>query len=88
MWVILQHNADWDCFKTPILQEIFKIPNLHRVEHCAFSEVTRLCRKVGCVRKKLQFHIVLQMLKSSLDAGLRMESRRVINDLDNVDFLH
>ena len=23
MWVILQNNADWDCFKTPILQ-VFK----------------------------------------------------------------
>ena len=53
-----------------------------------FLAVTRLCQKVGCARKKLQFHIVLQMLKSSLDAGLRMESRRVINDLDNIDSIH
>ena len=27
MWVILQNNADWDCFKTPILLEILRIQN-------------------------------------------------------------
>ena len=39
MWVILQNNADWDCFKTPILREILRTQNLLRVEHCAFLEV-------------------------------------------------
>ena len=38
----LQNNADWDCFKTPILQEILRIQNLHQVEHCAFWEVIHL----------------------------------------------
>ena len=38
---ILPNNAGWDCFKTPILQEILKTQNLLqagllRVEHCAF----------------------------------------------------
>ena len=42
MWVILQNNADWDCFKTPILQEILRIQNLHQVEHCAFLEVIHM----------------------------------------------
>ena len=28
MWVILQNNAAWDCFKTPILREILRIQNL------------------------------------------------------------
>ena len=51
MWVILQNNADWDCFKTPIL-EIFRIQNLLQVEHC--------------VRNKLQFRTVLRKLKSFL----------------------
>ena len=27
MWVILQNNADWDCFKTLTSREILKIPN-------------------------------------------------------------
>ena len=42
--VILPSNADWDCFKTQILQEILRIQNLLRVEHCAFLEVIHLFR--------------------------------------------
>ena len=42
MCEILQNNADWDCCKTPILQEILRIQNLRQVEHCAFSEAIRL----------------------------------------------
>ena len=38
----LPNNPEWDCFKTPILQEILRIQNLHQVEHCAFWEVIRL----------------------------------------------
>ena len=42
MWETLPNNADWDCFKTPILQEILRSQNLHQVEHCVFSEAIRL----------------------------------------------
>ena len=35
MWETLPNNADWDCFKTPILQEMSKTQNQHQVEHCA-----------------------------------------------------
>ena len=42
MWEILQNNAGWDCFKTPILREILRIQNLLLVEHFAFLEVTHL----------------------------------------------
>ena len=55
MWETLPNNADWDCFKTPILQGILRIQNLHQVEHCVFSEAMRLFQSVGCVRNKLQF---------------------------------
>ena len=41
MWETQHNNADWDCFKTPILQEILRIQNLHQVEQCAFSEAVR-----------------------------------------------
>ena len=27
MWETLPNNADWDCFKTPILREILRIQN-------------------------------------------------------------
>ena len=60
MWETLPNNADWDCFKTPILQEILRTQNLLRVEHCAFLEVIRLFQSVGCVRNKLQFRTVQQ----------------------------
>ena len=36
MWVILQNNAGWDCFKTLISPEILKIRNPLLEEHCAF----------------------------------------------------
>ena len=42
MWITLQNNVGWDCFKTPILREILKIQNPLLEEHCAFSEVIRL----------------------------------------------
>ena len=62
MWVILQNNADWDCFKTPILQDILRIQNLHQVEHCPFSEAIRLFQSVS-----KESEII------SLDAGIRMD---------------
>ena len=42
MWVILQNNADWDCFKTLILLGILRIQNPLLEEHCAFLEVIHL----------------------------------------------
>ena len=66
MWVILQNNAGWDCFKTLILREILRTQNLLLEEHYAFLEVVHLFHEVGCVRNKLQFHIVQQNPKSFL----------------------
>ena len=66
MWLILQNNAVWDCFKTLTSREILRTQNLLRVEHCAFSEAIRLFQSVGCVRKKLQLHTVQQNQKSLL----------------------
>ena len=42
MWIILQNNADWDCFKTLTSLEILKIRNPLLEEHCAFWEVIHL----------------------------------------------
>ena len=53
-------------FKTPILQEIFRIQNLHQVEHYAFLKVIHLFQLLGCVRNKLQFRTVQQNQKSFL----------------------
>ena len=59
MWEILLNNADWDCFKTPILQEILKTQYQHQEVSYVLSEVTRLC------------HTEAEII--SLDAGLRMD---------------
>ena len=64
MWETLQNDADWNCFKTPTLQEIWRTQSLLREEHCAFLEVIHLFQQVGCVRNKLQFRTALQNQKS------------------------
>ena len=66
MWETLPNNAEWDCFKTPILQVILRIQNLYQVEHGAFWGVIHLFQSVGCVRNKLQFRTVQQNQKSFL----------------------
>ena len=38
--------------------------NLLQVEHCVFSEATRLFQLAGCVRNNLQFHTAQQNQKS------------------------
>ena len=72
MWRTLPNNADWDCFKTPILQEILRVQNLRQVELSAFSEVIRSFQSAGCVRNKLQSCTVLLNQKSFLWTGLRL----------------
>ena len=42
MWVILKNNAGWDCFKTPILQEILRTQNPTLEEHYVFLVVIHL----------------------------------------------
>ena len=64
MWETLQNSADWDCFKTPTLQEILRTQNPLQVEHCAFSVGTRLFQLAGCARNKLQFRAAQQNQKS------------------------
>ena len=88
MCVIVQNNADWDCFKTPILREILRIQNPLLEEHCAFLEVTHLFPKVGCVRNKLPFHTVQQNSDIiSLDAGLRLDGIPALDLWDLIVFV-
>ena len=74
MWETLHSNADWDCFKTPILREILRTQNLLRVEHCAFSDVIHfvpiswMCKKQTSVS-----HSSTESETISLDAGLRLD---------------
>ena len=85
MWETQHNIAGLDYFKTLILSEISKTQNQHQEEFCAFSGVTRLCQKVGCARNKLQFHTVLQKLKSFLLMPcLRMDGIPALNLWDLV----
>ena len=74
MWVILQNNADWECFKTPILQEILRIQNPLLDEHYAFFgshtfvPISWMCKKQTSVS-----HSSTEAEIISLDAGLRLD---------------
>ena len=70
----LQNNAGWDCFKTPILQEILRIQNLHQVEHCAFLEVIHTFIPISwmCKKQTSVSHSSTESEILSLDAGLRL----------------
>ena len=78
--VILQNNADLDCFKTPILREILRIQNPLLEEHCAFLEVIHLFQSVGCARKQTSVsHRSTESEIISLDAGLRLDGFPVLD---------
>ena len=74
MWETLQNKAAWDCFKTPILQEILRTRNLVQVEHCVFFgshtfvPIGWICKKQTSVS-----HSSTESEIISLDAGLRMD---------------
>ena len=74
MWVILQNNAGWDCFKTPILREILRTQNPLLVEHYAFFgshtfvPISWMCKKQTSVS-----HSSTESEIISLDAGLRLD---------------
>ena len=73
MWVILPNNADWDCFKTPILQEILRTENPFRVEHCAFFWKSYICsNKLDVQEANLSF---TQMIIKGRSPAMRHVSR-------------
>ena len=74
MWETLPNNADWDCFKTPLLQEIMRIQNLHQVEHCAFlGSHTLVARSWMCKKQTSVSHSSTESEIISLDGGLRLD---------------
>ena len=85
MWVILQSNAGWDCFKTPILREILRTQNLLRVEHCVFGSHTSVPISWMGKKQTSVSHSSTESEIISLDAGLRMDG---IPALDATDHEH
>ena len=68
----LPNNADWDCFKTPIFQEILRIQNLHQVEQCIFGSHTFVPASWMCKKQTSASHSSTESGIISLDAGLRL----------------
>ena len=70
MWETLPNNADWDCFKTPILQVILRTQNLHQVTFGSntFVPISWMCKKQTSVS-----HSSTEAVEISLDADLRMD---------------
>ena len=73
MWETLQNNADWECFKTPILQEILKIQNPLLEEHCVFGSHTFVPISWMCKKQTSVSHSSTESEIISLNAGLRLD---------------
>ena len=72
-WVVLQNNAEWDCFKTPILREILRIQNPLLEEHCIFGSHTFVPISWMCKKQTSVSHSSTESEIISLDAGLRLD---------------
>ena len=84
MWVILPNNAGWDCFETPILQEIRRTQNQHQVEHCVFGSHTFVPISWMCKKQTSVSHSSTESEIIYLDAGLRLDG---IHALDLWDLI-
>ena len=74
MWVTLQNNADWDCFKTPILREILRIQkSTSGGTLCIFGSHTFVPTSWMCKKQAAVSHSSTESEIISLDAGLRLD---------------
>ena len=74
LWETQHNNADWDCFKTPTLQEILRIHNQHQGDSYAFLEVEHFVPMSWMCKKQTSVsHSSTESEVISLDAGLRMD---------------
>ena len=70
----LQNIADWDCFKTPILQKILRTQNPLLEEHYVFfGSHTFVPLSWMCRKKTSVSHSSTESDIISLDAGLRLD---------------
>ena len=74
MWVILLNSADWDCFKTTILQEILRIQNpTSGGTLCIFGNQTFVPRSWMYKKQTADSHSSTESEIISLDTGLRSD---------------
>ena len=71
MWETPQNSADWDCFKTSILQETLRTQNLRQVEHCVFGSHTFVPSSWMCKKQTSVSHSSTESEIISLDAGFK-----------------
>ena len=82
MRVLLQNNADWDCFKTQTSQEILKIRNPLLEEHCAYSGPEHLWPELW---KSMGKHAKLKEKQKRPDEKLHLESARKLRGIYFID---
>ena len=74
MWETLQNKADWDCFKTPILQDILRIQqSTSSGLWCIFGSHTFVPISWMCKKQTSVSHSSTESEIMSLDASLRMD---------------
>ena len=74
MWVILQDNAGWDCFKTALLREILRTQNpLREGTLRVFGSHTLVPISWMCKKQTSVSHSSTESEIISLDAGLRLD---------------
>ena len=85
MWVILQNNAGWDCFKTPILQEILRTLKFTSGETlCVYGSHTFVPKSWMCKKQTSVSHSSTESEIISLNTGLRLDG---ISALDLWDLI-
>ena len=69
VWETLPNNADRDCFKTPILQEILRIQNLHQMDTLCILGSLMFKKQTSISHNSTESEII------SLDAGLNLDGK-------------
>ena len=86
-WVILQNNAGWDCFETPILQEILEdSKSTSGGTLCIFGSHTFVPISWMCKKQTLVLHNSTESEIISLDAGLRLDGVLALDLWDLIVF--
>ena len=88
MWVTLQNNAGWDCFKTPILQDILRTQkSTSGGTWCVLGSHTFVPISWMCKKQISVSHSSTESEIISLDAGLRLDGIHALDLWDLIVFV-
>ena len=83
MWVILPSNAGWDCFRTPISQEILKTQkSTSGGTLCVFGSHTFVPISWMCKKQTSVSHSSTESKIITLDAGLMLDGKPALDFRD------